>query len=138
MDDFDDIEDLEALEEIEDHEVNGEEVTREFFAMSDSQFVNNFWFSKTEVERFTDLLQDVVVGGRVHHSVEFQVLTTLGILEGIYFQRVGGLVAGGEEGGGPPPVFPASFTKPLFIKNDFIMSDIYAINKVKWNTNFYI
>ena len=39
MDDFDDIEDLEALEEIEDHEVNGEEVTREFFAMSDSQFV---------------------------------------------------------------------------------------------------
>ena len=87
MDDFDDIEDLEALEEIEDHEVNGEEVTCEFFAMSDSQFVNNFRFSKTEVERLTDLLEDVVVGGRVHHSVEFQVLTTLGILGGNYFQR---------------------------------------------------
>ena len=32
------------------------------------------------------------MAGRVQHSVEFQLLTTLGILGGNYFQRVGGLV----------------------------------------------
>ena len=60
------------------------------------------------------------MGGRVHHSVEFQVLTTLGILEGIYFQRVGGLVAGGEEGEGHH-----QFSQPLS-QNHFLSKIILS------------
>ena len=96
MDDFDDVEELEALEAVVNRrggEVrNGDDVKRDCFAMLDSEFLKNFRFSKGEVERLSDILRDNPAFDNVDFSVDYQVLTTLGILGGNYFQRVGALV----------------------------------------------
>ena len=96
MDDFDDVEELEALEAVVNRrggEVrNGDDVKRDCFAMLDSEFLKNFRFSKGEVERLSDILRDNPAFDNVDFSVDYQVLTMLGILGGYYFQRVGALV----------------------------------------------
>lgn len=74
IDDVDDFDDYLRHEEVHGN-LEGEEVEREFFNMSDVSFKKNFRFSKEEVVQLTDLIRENLRDnrGNQRHSPEFQV-----------------------------------------------------------------
>ena len=78
MEDLEDLKALDYLERaaiVEGERIDQPELEPDFFTLPDSQFLKNFRFSKNDVRRICDLIENNLIldEGRGKHSIGFQV-----------------------------------------------------------------